>query len=101
MYFKNNFTNSFLTTEYRTITLGIFLFGAVLFFLGILIFAYPILIAYFIGAIIICSGLSALFAGWRLWKFKNEIANLDKFDDESFRYFSPRMSKSHITYIRW
>ena len=101
MYIKNNFSNSLFTTGHRTITLGTVIFGTVLFFLGILIFAYPTLIAYFFGAVILFVGLSALFASWKLWQLRNEIANLNKPDNEPFHHSSPEMKRYDITYIRW
>ena len=101
MYLKNDFSNSLVTKGHRTVTLGAVLSGAILFFLGILIFAYPTLIAYFIATVILFTGLSALFVGWKLWKFRNKIAEFDKLDDEPGHYRSPGMSRFHITYIRW
>ena len=101
MYFKNNFSNPLFEKGHRTITLGTVLLGGILFFLGILIFAYPTLIAYFIATVILFTGLCALFVGWKLWKFRNKIAEFDKLDDRPFYYASPGMSRPHITYIRW
>ena len=101
MYFKNDFSNSLFTKGHRTITLGTVLLGGILFFLGILIFAFPTLIAYFIATVILFAGLSVLFLSWKLWKFKNKIAEFDKLDQEPFHYRSPGMGRSHITYIRW
>ena len=101
MYFKNDFSNSLFNKTHRTITLGTFLSGVILFLLGILVFAFPKLIAYFIAAVILFAGLVTLFVGWKLWKFKNKIAEFDKLDDEPFHYRSPGMGRSHITYIRW
>ena len=91
MYFKNDFSNSLYTKGHRTITLGTVLSGAILFSLGILIFAYPTLIAYFIATVILFTGLSALFVGWKLWKFRNEIAKLDNLYEEPFNLRSPGM----------
>ncbi|MEC7785577.1 MAG: hypothetical protein VX579_01405 [Nitrospinota bacterium] len=101
MYFKNDFSNSLFTKGHRTITLGTVLLGGILFFLGILIFAFPTLIAYFIATVIVFTGLSALFVGWKLWKFKNKISEFDKLDQEPFHYRSPGIGRPHITYIRW
>lgn len=101
MYFKNNFSNSLFQKEHRTITLGSVILGGILFFLGILIFAYPTLIAYFIGAVILFAGLSVLFASWKLWKYRNEITRLDKEDYDFLHYSTPKMSRYHITYVRW
>ena len=101
MYFKNNFSNLLFEKGHRTITLGAILLGGVLFFLGILIFAYPTLIAYLIGAIILFAGLSVLFASWKLWKFRNEITRLDKSDNDFLHYSTPKIRRSHITYVRW
>jgi len=101
MYFKNDFSNSLFTKTHRTITLGTFLFGVILFLLGILVFAFPKLIAYFIAAVILFAGLATLFVGWKLWKFRNEIAKLDNSYEEPFNLRSPGMRKSYVTYIRW
>ena len=101
MYFKNNFSNSLFEKGHRTITFGAVLLGGVLFSLGILIFAYPTLIAYFIGAIILFAGLSVFFASWKLWKFRNEITRLDKSDNDFLHYSTPKISRYHITYVRW
>ncbi|MBC8284524.1 MAG: hypothetical protein H8E32_11975 [Nitrospinae bacterium] len=101
MYYNNNFSNSFFTKGHRTLTWGTVLLGAMLFFLAILIFVYPALIAYFIAAIILFAGLSALAIGLKLWQFRNEVTKLERMDDEPFHYRSPGTSRSHITYIRW
>lgn len=98
MYYNDN---SFFAKGRQTLAWGAFLFGAMLFFLAILIFAYPALIAYFIAAIILFVGVSALAMGWKLWQLRNGVAKLDKFDGEPFRYRSPETRCSHITYIRW
>ena len=101
MYFKNDFSNSIFTKGHRTVTLGTVISGTILFFLGILIFVYPILIAYFIATVILFVGLSILFLSWKLWKFRNEIANLGGLNDELFNFRSSGMRRSHITLIRW
>jgi Ca2+/Na+ antiporter len=101
MYFKNDFSNSLFRKGHRTITLGTVISGAILFFIGISIFAYPALIAYFVATVILFTGLSALLVGWKLWKFRKEMAEFEKFGAEPSQYRSPWMKKSHITYIRW
>lgn len=101
MYYNNNFHNSFFTKGHRTLTWGTVLLGSVLFFLALLIFAYPALIAYFIAAIILFAGLSVLAIAWKLWQFRNEITKLDRIEDESFGNRSPKYGRSHFTYIRW
>ena len=101
MYFKNNFSNSLFTKVPRAMTLGTVISGTILFFLGILIFAYPTLIAYCIATAILFVGLSVVFVGCKLWKFRNEIAKLGGLNEEPSNFCSPRMSRSHITYIRW
>ena len=45
MYYNNNFPESFFRKGHSTLTWGTVLLGGVLFFLAILIFAYPALIA--------------------------------------------------------
>ncbi len=101
MYFKNDFSNSLFTKGHRSITLGSVIFGAILFLLGILIFVYPTLIAYFIATVILFAGISVLFISWKLWKFRNEIAKLGGLNDETFNFRSSGMRRSHITFIRW
>ncbi|MBL4664555.1 MAG: hypothetical protein JKY23_01120 [Nitrospinaceae bacterium] len=101
MYYNNNFPDSFFARGHRTLTLGTIILGGLLFLLAIMIFAYPALIAYFIAAVILFAGLSVLAIGWKLWRFRNEITKLDKIEDDSFHYKSPRTSKTHFTYFRW
>ena len=101
MYYNKNFPDSIFTRGHRTLTLGTVLMGSVLLLLAVLIFAYPALIAYFIAAVILFAGLSALAIGWKLWRFRNEISKLDRVRDESHDPRSPWSGRSHITYIRW
>ncbi len=101
MHFKNDFSNPLFTKRHRTVTLGTVISGAILFFLGILIFVYPTLIAYFIATVILFTGLSVLFISWKIWKFRNEIAKLGGLNDELFNFRSSVMRRSHITLIRW
>ena len=101
MYYNNNFPDNFFAKGHRTITGGTLLLGGFLFLLAILIFAYPALIAYFIAAMILFAGLSVLAIGWKLWRFRNEVTKLDKFEDEPYHYRSPRTSQTHFTYFRW
>ena len=101
MYYNENFPNSFFTKGHRTLTLGTVLMGSVLLLLALLIFAYPALIAYFIAAVILFAGLSALVIGWKLWQFRNEIARIDKAEGDPFHHRSPWAGRSHFTYIRW
>ncbi len=101
MYFENDFSNSLFTKGHRTITLGSVISGTILVLLGILIFVYPTLIAYFIATVILFVGLSILFLSWKLWKFRNEIANLGGLNDELFNFRSSGIRRSHITFVRW
>ena len=101
MYFNNNISNSFLTRGHRTLTWGTVLLGTVLFLLALLIFAYPALIAYFIAAVILFAGLSALAIGWKLWRLRNEITKLEKMEDDPFFNRTPETHRGYFTYIRW
>jgi hypothetical protein len=101
MYYNNNFPDNFFARGHRTLTFGTVLLGGLLFLLAIMIFVYPALIAYFIAAVILFAGLTVLAIGLKLWRFRNEITNLDKVEDEPFRYRSPRASQTHFTYFRW
>ncbi|MEK9630021.1 MAG: hypothetical protein VW455_13505 [Nitrospinota bacterium] len=101
MYYNKNFPDSIFKRGHRTLTLGTVLMGSVLLLLAVLIFAYPALIAYFIAAVILFAGLSALAIGWKLWRIRNEISKLDRVYDESHDSRSPWSGRSHFTYIRW
>ena len=101
MYFNNNISSSFLTKGYRTLTLGAILLGTILFLLALLIFAYPALIAYFIAAVILFAGFSALAIGWKLWLLRNKITKIEKIDYDPFFYRIPETHHSYFTYIRW
>ena len=101
MHFNNNISSSFLTKCYRTVTWGTILLGTVLFLLALLIFAYPALIAYFIAAVILFAGFSALAIGWKLWRLRNKITKIEKIDYDPFFYRIPETLNSYFTYIRW
>jgi predicted membrane protein len=101
MYYNNNFPESFFKKSHSNLTWGTVLLGSVLFFLAIFIFAYPVLIAYFIAAIILFAGLFTLAIGWKLWQFRNAINKLDKLEGETFYNRSSGTDHSHFTYIRW
>ena len=101
MHFNNNISSLFLTKGYRTLTWGTILFGTVLFLLALLIFAYPALIAYFIAAVILFTGFSALAIGWKLWRLRNKITKIEKIDYDPFFYRIPETHHSYFTYIRW
>ena len=101
MHFNNNISSSFLTKGHRTLTWGTILFGTVLFLLALLIFAYPALIAYFIAAVILFTGFSALAIGWKLWRLRNKITKIEKIDCDPFFYRIPETHHSYFTYIRW
>ena len=101
MHFNNNISSSFLTKGHRTLTWGTILLGAALFHLALLIFAYPALIAYFIAAVILFAGFSALAIGWKLWRLRNKITKIEKIDHDPFFYRIPETRHSYFTYIRW
>ena len=101
MHFNNNISSSFLTKGHRTVTWGTILLGAALFLLALLIFAYPALIAYFIAAVILFAGFSALAIGWKLWQLRNKITKIEKIDYDPFFYTTPETNCSYLTYIRW
>ena len=101
MYYNNNFPESFFKKGHSTLTWGTVLLGSVLFFLAIFIFAYPVLIAYFIAGIILFAGLFTLAIGLKLWQFRNAINKLDRLEGESFHNRSSGNDRIHFTYIRW
>ena len=101
MHFNNNILSSFLTKGHRTLTWGTILLGAALFLLALLIFAYPALFAYFIAAVILFAGFSALAIGWKLWRLGNKITKFEKIDYDPFFYRTPETHLNYFTYIRW
>ena len=101
MYFNNDISNSFLTKGHRTLTLGTVLLGSVLFLLSLLVFSYPALIAYFIAAVILFAGFSALAIGWNLWRLRKKITKLEKIDYDPFFYRTAETHRNYFTYIRW
>ena len=101
MHFNNNISSSFLTKGHRTLTWGTILLGTLLFLLALLIFAYPALIAYFIAAVILFAGFSALAIGWKLWRLGNKITKFEKIDYDPFFYRTPETHLNYFTYIRW
>jgi hypothetical protein len=96
MYYNNNFPENIFARGHRTLTFGTVLLCGLLFLLAIMIFAYPVLIAYFIVAMILFAGLAVLVISWKIWQFRNKITKLDK--DDSFHYKSAGTSQ---TYFRW
>ena len=101
MYFQNNFTKSFLTKSHQNITFGTFFLGSILFFLGVLTFAFPVLIAYLIAAIILFAGLFILAIGWKFLKLRNEVTKFDKFYNKPSHYAPTEFERSYRTYIKW
>ncbi|MFT4577938.1 MAG: hypothetical protein ACI8PD_002072 [Nitrospinales bacterium] len=99
MYYNSNFPDNIFARGHRTLTWATVLLGGLLFLLAIIIFTYPVLIAYIIAAMILLAGTSVLAIGWKLWRFRNVILKLDK--DDSFHYKSPGTSQTHFTYFRW
>ena len=83
------------------IAMPISIMGTVLFLLALLIFAYPALIAYFIAAVILFAGFSALAIGWKLWRLRNKITKIEKIDYDPFFYRIPETHNNYFTYIRW
>ncbi|HIE42736.1 MAG TPA: hypothetical protein EYP95_05880 [Nitrospinaceae bacterium] len=48
--------------------------------MAILIFSYPALIAYFIAAVILLIGISALTVTWKLWQARKIFFNLEHWE---------------------
>tara|TARA_B100000676_G_scaffold251475_1_gene256499 strand:- start:95 stop:400 length:306 start_codon:yes stop_codon:yes gene_type:complete len=101
MYYNSNVTQSFFKKGHCNLTWGTVLFGIVLFFLAIFIFAYPALIAYFIATVILFAGLFTLAIGWKLWQLRNAIKKLERLEVEPFHKSSSGTDHIHFTYIRW
>ena len=101
MFYSNKFPESFFKKGHSNLTKGTVLFGIVLFFLAIFIFAYPALIAYFIATVILFAGLFTLAIGWKLWQLRNAIKKLERLEVEPFHKSSSGTDHIHFTYIRW
>jgi predicted membrane protein len=80
MTYNNPFSDRFFSQGHKTLTFGTLFFGGILFFLAILIFSYPALIAYFIAAVILLIGISALTVTWKLWQARKIFFNLEHWE---------------------
>jgi hypothetical protein len=97
MIYNNLFSERFLSQNHKTVTWSTFIFGGVLFFLALIIFAYPALIAYFFAGVILLTGVSVLAASWKLWRFSKDISRVHQWDTvhKKSRY------QTHTTHFWW
>jgi hypothetical protein len=99
MSYNNSFSERFLSKDHKTLTWGTFFLGVALFFLAMVIFAYPALIAYFFGGVILFIGISVLASSWKLWRFSKDISRIDQWEerrgDNNSRY------RTHTTHFGW
>ena len=94
MTYNNPFSDKFFSQGHRTLTQGTFIFGGILFLLAILIFAYPMLIAYFIAGVILLVGTVVLTLGWKLWQVRDNISHMDYRE-------TPVSFNRRTIYFRW
>jgi hypothetical protein len=95
MIYNNPFLYRFFSKSHKTLTWGVFVFGGVLFLLAVLIFTYPVLIAYFFAGIILLSGVSALALAWRLWRCHEKFSRVEQWPvDNNSEY------RARVTYFR-
>ena len=77
-------SDSFFPHGYKTLTNGTFIFGGILILLAILIFAYPMLIAYFISGMILLAGVVTLTIGWKLRRARENISSAERWEAPTF-----------------
>ena len=82
MSYNNSFSERFLSKGHKTLTWGTFFLGGALFLLAMVIFAYPALIAYFFAGVILLTGISALAASWKLWRFSKDISRINQWEEK-------------------
>jgi hypothetical protein len=96
MIYNNPFSGRFFSKSHKTLTLGAFVFGGVLFLLAVLIFIYPALIAYFFAVIILLAGVSALALAWRLWRCHEKFSRIEQWPGDNNSGYRAR-----VTCFRW
>ena len=94
MIYNNPFSERFFSQSHKKLTWGTFIFGGALFLLAIVIFAYPALIAYFFAGVILLTGISALTASWKLWRFSKDISRIVQWENNSGY-------RTHTIRFRW
>ncbi|MBT3877136.1 MAG: hypothetical protein HOF68_13955 [Nitrospina sp.] len=96
MFYNSPISNRFFSPSHKTLTQGTFVFGGILFFLAILIFAYPMLIVYFIAGLILLTGVSVLTVAWKLLQVKKSVSQVE------YRETPLSFNRgSRVIYFRW
>jgi hypothetical protein len=96
MIYNNSFSDSFFPQSHKTAICGAFFFGGVLFLLAVLIFTYPVLIAYFFAGIILLAGVSAFALACRLWRCREKVFRVEQWPVDNNSGYRVR-----ATYFRW
>ncbi|MBT3920995.1 MAG: hypothetical protein HOF21_00305 [Nitrospina sp.] len=96
MFYNDPISNRIFSQSHRTLTQGTFIFGGILFFLAILIFAYPMLIVYFIAGLILLAGISVLTIAWKLWQVRKSVSQFEYRETPLSINRGPR-----VIYFRW
>ena len=95
-------SNDIFDQSYKALRKGVLLFGAFFTVLGILIFIFPKLIAFMFAFFILFIGISALMAGYRIWKLQNRARPFD-WEKEPLKtnieVESPKSYRRTITFI--
>jgi hypothetical protein len=93
-------SDRFFSQGYKTLTNGTFIFGGILFLLAILIFAYPMLIAYFIAGMILLAGVATLTLGWKLRRARENISSTERWEAPTF-VDANKEYRTRAFYFRW
>ncbi len=97
------YSDDIIDQGYKSLRKGVFLIGAFLTTLAVLIFAFPTLIAFIIAFFILFAGVSALVMSYRIWKLKDQARPIeweDASDDTPFQRDAPgRVHRRRITFI--
>lgn len=87
---------------YLALRRGVFILGGALVALAVLIFLFPMLIAFIFAAVILFAGISALVLGYKIWKLKNQVRPFEWIDDATpidIDIETPRYVHRRITFI--
>jgi len=93
--------NNLFEEGFKAVSRGIVLFGASLVALGLAIFLFPAVIGFLIAAFVLFVGVVALYAGYKVWRFRKHAAEWEvepAFADPHFR--RPVYSRTHFFVIR-
>jgi hypothetical protein len=96
MTYDNLFSYRIFSRGHKALTQWTFIFGGILFLLAILIFTYPVLIAYLFSGVILLAGIFVLILACKLWRVRE---NISRFEQEQRK--APIPLNRETIYFRW